>query len=122
VEPETFDDTRRSLEAGRRLRNPAQAGSVCDALLTPEPGEMTFALNQPRLAGARTVSDAEALAAVAFAFDVLKIVVEPGGAVALASLLKGEGWLDGRTAVVIASGGNVDPGVFAEAIGRGRRH
>ncbi len=77
---------------------------------------MTFALNAPRLKGALSVSDEEALEAVAFAFKVLKIVVEPGGAVALAALLKGDGWLAGRTAVAIASGGNIDPALFARAI------
>jgi threonine dehydratase len=116
VEPAGFDDTARSLAAGHRVKNTAQSGSLCDALLTPEPGEMTFALNQPRLAGVLAVTDEEALAAVAFAFRHLKLVVEPGGAVALAALLSGKLKLEGRTAVVVASGGNIDPGVFARAL------
>jgi threonine dehydratase len=116
VEPAGFDDTARSLAAGHRVKNAAQSGSLCDALLTPEPGEMTFALNQPRLTGALSVTDEEALAAVAFAFRHLKLVVEPGGAVALAALLSGKLKLEGRTAVVVASGGNIDPEVFVRAL------
>jgi threonine dehydratase len=116
VEPAGFDDYGRSLAAGQRLSNASQSGSLCDALLTPQPGEMTFAINQSRLSGALTVTDEEALAAVAFAFRHLKLVVEPGGAVALAALLSGKLKLDGRTAVVIASGGNVDSEVFVKAI------
>ncbi len=116
VEPSGFDDYARSLTAGHRVKNPKQSGSLCDALLTPEPGEMTFALNQPRLTGVLAVTDDEALAAVAFAFRHLKLVVEPGGAVALAALLSVKLKLDGRTAVVVASGGNIDPHVFVRAI------
>ena len=116
VEPAGFDDYARSLAAGHRVKNPASSGSLCDALLTSEPGEMTFALNQSRLAGVLDVTDEEALAAVAFAFRHLKLVVEPGGAAALAALLSGKLKLDGRTAVVVASGGNVDPEVFVRAI------
>jgi threonine dehydratase len=117
VEPAGFDDYARSLAVGHRVKNAAQSGSLCDALLTPEPGEMTFAINRTRLCGVLTVTDEEALAAVAFAFRHLKLVVEPGGAVALAALLSGKLKLDGRTAVVVASGGNVDPEIFARAIG-----
>lgn len=117
VEPAGFDDYARSLAAGHRVKNAAQSGSLCDALLTPEPGEMTFAINRTKLSGVLTVTDEEALAAVAFAFMHLKLVVEPGGAVALAALLSGKLKLDGRTAVVVTSGGNVDPDVFARAIG-----
>ena len=117
VEPFGFDDYARSIAAGHRVKNPAQSGSLCDALLTPEPGEMTFAINQPRLSGVLAVTDDEALAAVAFAFRHLKIVVEPGGAVALAALLSGKLKLAGRTAVAVASGGNVDPAVFIRALG-----
>jgi threonine dehydratase len=117
VEPVGFDDYARSLAAGHRVKNPVHSGSLCDALLSPEPGEMTFAINQPRLSGVLTVTDEEALAAVAFAFRWLKLVVEPGGAVALAALLTGKLKLEGRTAVVVASGGNIDPAVFIRALG-----
>jgi threonine dehydratase len=117
AEPEGFDDHRRSLEAGERVSNPKAGGSLCDALLAPTPGQITFAVNSRRLTGGVVVSDAEALAAVAFAFRHLKLVIEPGGAVALAALLSGKLKLDGGVAVVIASGGNVDPDVYVKAIG-----
>ena len=84
--------------------------------MAPEPGAITFAVNGPRLAGALAVSDAEALTAMAFAFRHLKLVLEPGGAVALAALLHGRLALEGRTALVVASGGNVDPQVYSRAL------
>jgi threonine dehydratase len=117
VEPEGFDDHARSLAAGRRVPSPKKSGSVCDALLAPEPGALTFALNQHRLAGVKVVSDQEALAAVRFAFETLKLVVEPGGAVALAALLTGKLDAAGRTSVIVLTGGNVDPAMFTRAIG-----
>ncbi len=116
VEPEGFDDHARSLRAGARVAGEPGARSLCDALLAPAPGGLTFAINGPRLAGGLVVSDAEALSAMAFAFRHLKLVVEPGGAVALAALLSHKLALGGRTAVVVASGGNVDPDLYARAI------
>jgi threonine dehydratase len=116
AEPEGFDDHARSLEAGERVENTPGARSLCDALLASTPGEITFALNGRRLSGGLAVSDAEALAAMAFAFRHLKLVIEPGGATALAALLCGRVKLDGGVAVVIASGGNVDPAVYVQAI------
>lgn len=116
VEPEGFDDHARSFLSGRREENAARAGSVCDALLAPRPGELTFEVNRSRVAGGLSVSDEEALAAVAYAWRELKLVVEPGGAVALAALLSGKVDAAGRTAVVVLSGGNADPGVFARAV------
>ena len=118
VEPAGFDDHARSLASGRRERNAALAGSICDALLAPTPGELTFALNREQLAGALTVTDAEAKAAVRFAFEVLKLVVEPGGAVALAALLAGRLPAAGRTVAIVLSGGNVDPDLYAEILSR----
>ena len=119
VEPEDFEDHRLSLAAGRPTPNDGSRSSLCDALLARQPGDITFAINGRRLAGALAASDDEALAAMAFAFRHLKIVLEPGGAVALASVLSGRIALDGRTAVVFASGGNVDAEVYAAAISRG---
>lgn len=116
VEPEHFDDTRRSLEAGARVTLPPGPPSICDALMAPAPGELTFPINRRRLAGALTVSDAEVAAAVAYAFRTLKLVVEPGGAVGLAAILAGKAQTAGRTTAVVLSGGNVDPGLFAEII------
>ncbi len=116
AEPAGFDDHARSLAEGRRVANPAGARSLCDALLAPEPGVLTFAINGSRLTGGLSATDEEALAAIAFAFRHLKLVLEPGGAVALAALLSGRLPLDGRAAVVIASGGNVDPALYARTI------
>jgi threonine dehydratase len=117
VEPEGFDDHARSLAAGRRVTNAPGARSISDALLSPSPGELTFAINSRRLAGGLAVSDQAALAAIRLAFRHLRLVLEPGGALGLAALQSGALRLEGRTALVIASGGNVDPALFAQAIG-----
>ncbi len=106
VEPAGFDDTARSLASGRRESVAADARSVCDALLTPSPGRLTFPILQRQVAGALTVTDAEAIAAMRYAFEELHLVLEPGGAVALAALLEGRVTTTGVTAVVL-SGGNV---------------
>lgn len=117
VEPEGFDDYRRSLREGRPVANEVAAGSVCDALLSPSPGDIGFALNQANHARAISVSDNEALAAVAFAYRELKLVVEPGGAVGLAALLSRKaGSVHGRTIVVVLSGGNIDPPMLQRAL------
>lgn len=115
VEPEDFDDTRRSLEAGQRTGHPQGKPSICDALMAPMPGELTFPVNQ-RLAGALTVSDAEVADAMRFAFRWLKLVIEPGGAVSLAALLSGKIDAKGKTTAIILSGGNVDPDQFGDII------
>ncbi len=116
VEPDGFDDYRRSLAAGHVVANERQAGSVCDALLISQPGALSFAINRAHAAMGVAVDDDEALAAVAFAFRELKLVVEPGGAVALAALLAGRVAARGRTLVVVLSGGNIDLPVLAEAL------
>ena len=116
VEPEGFDDTARSLAAGERLANAPGAKSFCDALLAPMPGELTFQLHRRHLAGGLAVSDAEVARAMALAFSHLKVVVEPGGATALAAVLSGRFHARGRTVLVMLSGGNVDPGLFAEVL------
>ncbi len=115
-EPEGFDDTARSLATGERQGNRPGAASIADALLAPMPGEITFAINRRYLAGGLVVTDGEAMAAMAAAFRHLKIVVEPGGAVALAAVLAGRFDARGKTVVVVASGGNVDPATYARAI------
>lgn len=117
-EPENFDDTARSLAAGSIVRIQAGPGSLCDAILTPEPGRITFPILQ-RLAGAGiVVTDEETLQAMALAFKRLKIVVEPGGAVALAAALFHGAALQSDTVIAVASGGNVDTEVFALALQR----
>lgn len=119
VEPEGWDDTRRSLEAGQRIANDGKGSNFCDALLSKQPGALTFAINAPRLAGGLVVTEAEVRRAMRFAFEHLKIVVEPGGAVALAALLAGKLAARGRVVGVVISGGNVDPAVFAAALTAG---
>ncbi|MCP2679686.1 threonine/serine dehydratase [Maricaulaceae bacterium NA33B04] len=116
VEPEGFEDHKLSLQAGHRVESPRKSGSICDALLTPMPGVLTFALNEKQLTDVAVVTDDEAMVAVRFVFETLKLVVEPGGAVALASLLSGK--LDGRdrTSVIVLTGGNIDPAVMSQAI------
>ncbi|HVV93668.1 MAG TPA: threonine/serine dehydratase [Hyphomicrobiales bacterium] len=118
VEPAAFDDHRRSLAAGHRVANDPAARSICDALLASTPGEITFAINRERLSGGLAVGDGEALDAVAYAARTLKLVVEPGGAVALAAVLTGKLDVTGKTVAVVLSGGNIDPPVLAEALGR----
>ena len=115
VEPEAFDDTARSLAAGERVGHPQGAPSICDALMSPMPGVLTWPINR-RLAGAITVSDGEVAEAMRFAFRHLKIVLEPGGAVSLAALLAGKIETKGRTTAIVLSGGNVDPTLYAEII------
>lgn len=116
VEPEGFDDTRRSLLSGRREQAAPGATSLCDALLAPTPGELTFAINRRLLAGGLAVSDAMVEEAMRVAFDELHLVVEPGGAVALAAVLAGVFPAAGRTLVVVLSGGNVDSSLFARVL------
>jgi threonine dehydratase len=117
AEPDGFDDTARSLAAGERLANEAGGKTFCDALILPTPGELTFSINRKLLAGGLSVSDNATARAMAAAFKYFKLVVEPGGAVALAAALSGAYDCRGKTVAVICSGGNVDAGVFARAIG-----
>jgi threonine dehydratase len=116
VEPSEFNDHQRSLRNGMRESIEPGSTSICDALLAPTPGELTFAINQRFLAGGLAVSDEEVLLAMAFAFEHLKLVLEPGGAVALAALLSGKVPDHYRSVGIVLSGGNVDPSVFAAAI------
>lgn len=116
AEPVGFDDMARSLASGERQANPAATGSICDAILTPTPGLVTLPILQ-RLAGpGLAVTDDQALQAMALAFTHLRIVLEPGGAVALAAALFAEGLPD--TVIAVATGGNVDPATFARALER----
>ena len=116
AEPEGFDDAARSLAAGTRLRNAALSGSLCDAIVTPSPGEMTFPILHRLCGPGLVVSDQEALRAMAAAYRHLRVVLEPGGAVALAAALYRPEMISGDAVVVVATGGNVDPAVFARAL------
>ncbi|MFQ5535525.1 MAG: threonine/serine dehydratase [Sphingomonadales bacterium] len=116
VEPQGFDDTARSLAAGERIAIKRVAGSVCDALLAPCPGKITFPVMRRLLAGAVSVSDEEALEAVAFAAAELKLVVEPGGATALAAVLSGKIEPKAGAVGIVLSGGNIDQHLMARAL------
>jgi threonine dehydratase len=116
AEPQDFDDHARSFRSGRREVNPALSGTICDALMARMPGELTFAINQALVGEGVSASDQEVGTAVAFAFHELKLVVEPGGAVALAALLARKIDVRGKIAVAVLSGGNVDPELFHRLI------
>ena len=116
AEPQGYDDHVRSLAAGTRVANASTANALCDALLARMPGDLTWQLNAEMLSGGYAVSDAAVRTAMRFAYETLKLVIEPGGAVALAALLSGAHCARGRIVAVIASGGNVDATVFAEAL------
>ena len=118
VEPEGFDDTARSLASGSRQHSVEGAKTFCDALLAKTPGVLTFSINRKLLAGGLVVSDDEVAHAMGVALNYLKLVAEPGGATALAAALSRKFDCRGKTVAVIVSGGNVDPAVFAEALGR----
>lgn len=115
VEPVGFDDYARSLVAGERVENARTSGSICDAIITPQPGEHSFSILNGYASDGLIVSDEEALHAVAFAFHELKTVVEPGGAVTLAALLFGKVDVTGKTVFATISGGNVDAPMMARA-------
>jgi threonine dehydratase len=117
-EPAGFDDLARSLATGTKQKNAKLSGSICDALLAPTPGDVTFPLAQKVLGPGLVVSDEEVLDAMELAFREFKLVVEPGGAVALAAALTGKLPVKGRAVAVVCSGGNVDHETFKRALGR----
>lgn len=116
VEPEGHADIARSLDSGRIVANPPGVRSICDALLVDKMGALPFAIGRELWAGAVSVSDDDVRAAMAVAFAAFKIVLEPGGAAALAAVLANPTRWRGQTVAVIASGGNVDPAMFAQAL------
>lgn len=116
AEPEFYDDTKRSLESGERQRAQTEKTSICDAIVTPEPGVLTFPINRTHLSGGAVVSDEHVLKTVATLFKHLKIIVEPGGAVAVAAALTGQIPKDAQTIVAVASGGNIDADMFKRAL------
>ena len=115
-EPEGFDDTARSLASGRIERNTRAAGSICDAIVTPQPGDITFPILARLCGPGLVVTEDEVLRAMALAFAHLKIVVEPGGAVALAAALFHPGAVAGEAVICVATGGNVDAATYARAL------
>ncbi len=116
AEPEGFDDTLRSFKSGKREANPRMSGTICDALMTHIPGEITFAINSKLIGKGVAASDEETARAVVFAFKELKLVVEPGGAIGLAALLAGKLDVRGKTVVAILSGGNIDPALLCKLL------
>jgi threonine dehydratase len=117
VEPDAADDYRRSLEAGRRVALDAVPRTIADALQVTAPGERTFEINRRLLAGIATVGDEQLVDAMRFAFERLKLVVEPGGAAGLAALLAGAVDVpEGARVGVMLSGGNVGADRFAEMV------
>ena len=116
VEPETSDDVCRSLLSGQREANKGPITSLCDAIVTPSPGELTFPVMRRLCGPGLTVSDEEALKAVAQIFLRLKLVAEPGGAVAVAAALFRQDQIDSDTVICTISGGNTDPSMFARAL------
>ena len=112
VEPDEFDDTKRSLEAGKLIENKKNAKSFCDALLAPQPGNITFQINSNNLEGGLSVSDEEVTKTIILLAEQLKIVVEPGGAVAAAAVLNNKIDVKNKKIIVMISGGNIDLSLF----------
>ncbi len=117
IEPEGFDDTLRSFKSGRHEFNTRMSGTICDALMSGTPGDLTFPITQALIGQGFTVSDEEVGRAVRYAFEELKLVVEPGGAVGLAALLAGKLDVSGKVVAGVLSGGNIDAALFAKLIG-----
>jgi len=113
-EPVGFDDVVRSLKSGQIESNPSPSGSICDAIITPSAGDLTFPILKRLCGPGLVVTDEECLKAMAIAFERLKIVVEPGGAAALAAALFHSDSTD--PVVVVTTGGNVDPSMMARAL------
>jgi threonine dehydratase len=118
VEPVGFDDTLKSLQAGSRQVMKPTTRSLCDALESQAPGELTFPILQKTVADIALVTDAEVAHAMRLAFQMLKLVLEPGGSVGLAALLAGKVKYakPGQTIGLVLSGGNVDPELFARVL------
>ena len=121
VEPECFDDTRRSIKAGRRVENPKGQSTICDAIMTSTPNVETFKVNQSLLAGVLVASDDDVVEAMHFAFINFKIVLEPGAAVGIAAVLNGQYNLRGKKVATISTGGNIELGRFCALNNSGSR-
>ena len=119
VEPDNFDDTKNSLKENKIIGNSMKHKSICDALLAEKkPGKITFEVNQKNLTAGLSVSDKEALMAMHTAFKYFKIILEPGGAVALAAAITDKISIKNKNVLVIASGGNVDKDILKSVLKR----
>jgi threonine dehydratase len=116
AEPEFYDDTKRSLETGTIEQAQTDKTSICDAIVTPQPGQLTFPVNRNHLSGGAVVSDHQVLKTIATLFKHLKIIVEPGGAVAVAAVLTGQVPAEANNIIAVASGGNIDRDMFKRAL------
>ena len=119
-EPEFYDDTARSLKSGKREINETNNSSICDAILTPTPGELTFPILKRNAGEGLVVSEKEVLKAMKFLYQHFKIVSEPGGAVAAAAAIFSADKLNEKDIIVVVSGGNVDSEIFSKAISEDR--
>jgi threonine dehydratase len=116
AEPIGFEDTVRSVAAGERLLGKHDGKSICDSLLSPQPGKITFEINSRLLKSGLTISDETVINAMKVAFNYFKLIVEPGGAAALVAVLSGEYNAEGKTVAVVLSGGNVDAELYRKAL------
>ena len=116
IEPKNWNDTQLSLESGKRIKVEKKIKSLCDALLAETPGKITFPINKKLLSHGLTVSDSEVLKTIYLAYKYLKIIIEPGGAVALASALKNKKFIEKKNVLVIVSGGNIDNEIFKKSL------
>lgn len=116
AEPEGFDDVARSLRSGGIERNNSMSGNICDAIITPQPGDLTWPILKRLCGPGMVITEDDALRAMAHAWNRLKVVAEPGGAAALAAALFHGDTLEGDDVIVTISGGNVDPAMFARAL------
>ena len=115
-EPENFDDMARSLQQKSRVKNKAMDGSICDAILTPTPGELTFEILEKYAAPGLVATDEQVLEAMALLFLHHNLVVEPGGAISLAAALNQNEKIDSDALIIVCTGGNVDPVIFSRAL------
>lgn len=116
AEPTHYNDHQQSLRAGRRVKLETTAPTLCDAIMTPQPGALTWAINSKSLSDVFTVSDDECLHAIKVAYTELGLTLEPGGAAAIAAVLAGHLPDTVETVAVILSGGNIDPAILERAL------
>ena len=118
AEPEGFDEAWASIRDGERRYADVTRRTICDAVATPTPGRLTLPIMRRLVRGGAGVSEAEVCEAMVFAHKRLKLVVEPGGAVALAAVLSGKFDARGKTTAITLSGGNADLSLHADILGR----